>query len=67
MVGATGIFVLLSIFYYEYVPEGTFADKDEELSEKDSEEVSEKDIKTDVGEVIEKGVENEAMTEEAEF
>ena len=24
MVGATGIFVLLSIFYYEYVPEGAY-------------------------------------------
>ena len=26
MLGASGIFVLLSIFYYEYVPEGTFLD-----------------------------------------
>ena len=30
MVGAALIFVLLSMFYYEYVPEGTFDDDDEE-------------------------------------
>ena len=29
MVGAALVFVLLSMFYYEYVPEGTF-DEDEE-------------------------------------
>lgn len=31
MVGAALIFVLLSIFYYEYVPEGTFDENEEEI------------------------------------
>ena len=30
MVGAALVFVLLSVFYYEYVPEGTFDEEDEE-------------------------------------
>ena len=36
MLGASMIFVLLSIFYYDYVPEGTFVDNpnDEELEVK---------------------------------
>ena len=29
MVGATMIFALLAIFYYDYVPEGTFKGADE--------------------------------------
>ena len=33
MVGAALVFVLLSIFYYEYVPEGTFDEEEEEKPE----------------------------------
>ena len=67
MVGATGIFVLLSIFYYEYVPDGTFADKDEEKTENSSEVITSKDLKPENVEISENGVENEALTEEADL
>ena len=69
MVGATGIFVLLSIFYYEYVPEGTFADKDEDEIKNGPEIITSKDLKPEnvQPEISENGVENEALTEEAEF
>ena len=33
MVGAAVVFVLLSMFYYEYVPEGTFDEEKEEKPE----------------------------------
>ena len=45
MIGATGIFVLLSIFYYEYVPDGTFTDKDEEKIQNSPEIITSKDLK----------------------
>ena len=48
MLGASLIFVLLSIFYYEYVPEGLFLDNDSQLSIEDI------DVK-------EKGEENDAF------
>ena len=67
MIGATGIFVLLSIFYYEYVPDGTFTDKDEEKIKNSPEIITSKDLKPENVEISENGVENEALTEEAEF
>ena len=56
MVGATGIFVLLSMFYYDYVPEGTFLDNDE-IDVKSIKE-DEKEKKEDIG------VENVALETE---
>ena len=67
MIGATGIFVLLSIFYYEYVPDGTFTDEDEDKITSNPEVITSKDLKPDNVEISENGVENEALTEEAEF
>jgi len=54
MVGATMIFGLLAIFYYDYVPEGTFKDADQ----------IEEDEKAEIG----IGIENVALekAEEAE-
>ena len=57
MVGATMIFALLAIFYYDYVPEGTF---------KDADEIEEDDEGTDeIG--IENGALEAEITEEAEL
>ena len=67
MIGATGIFVLLSIFYYEYVPDGTFTDEDEDKITSNPEVITSKDLKPENVEISENGVENEALTEEAEF
>ena len=67
MIGATGIFVLLSIFYYDYVPDGTFTDKDEDKITSNPEVITSKDLKPENVEISENGVENEALTEEAEF
>ena len=67
MIGATGIFVLLSIFYYEYVPDGTFTDKEEGKIQNSPEVITSKDLKPENVEILENGVENEALTEEAEF
>ena len=67
MIGATGIFVLLSIFYYEYVPDGTFTDEDEDKITSNPEVITSKDLKPENVEISENGVENETLTEEAEF
>ena len=67
MIGATGIFVLLSIFCYEYVPDGTFTDEDEDKITSNPEVITSKGLKPENVEISENGVENEALTEEAEF
>lgn len=63
MLGASMIFVLLSYFYYEYVPEGLFLDKEEtpaEDSPKEDTPEEEKAIdETDIG------VENVALEQDA--
>ena len=45
MLGATGIFILLAFFYYEYVPEDAFA----------SEEFNENKLETDDPKALEAG------------
>jgi len=63
MLGASGIFVLLSQFYYEYVPEGMFDEKPDDAKSaiEESEMNNEKEAEKE-----ETGLENVALDEEEE-
>lgn len=53
MLGSSSIFILLSIFYYEYIPEEAFANDEKEdagnAKDKENDAVTANDGKEDVG------------------